>query len=234
MATSSAIGQPGTTNVAVVDDHTMFRSALADMILNRVPGYRVMLQVGNGRELISALEDGAEPDLAIIDLEMPLMNGFETLDWLRQHRPALRSLVLSFDASEDAVIRSIRAGARGHLRKDAEPEEFKLALDRIRANGYYQNELLHRKMAAHDDMRTRGEKETAAVQSRITTREMEIIQLSCSPEEYTYKEIAARLDLLPSTVESHRKRIFQKFNIKSKAGLVQFAFKWGIVKGVRP
>jgi two-component system, NarL family, invasion response regulator UvrY len=189
------------------------------------------LQAGHGLELVNALENGATADLAIIDLDMPVMNGFETLDWLREHRPDIRALVLSFDASEGALIRSLRAGARGHLPKDAEPEEFKLALDHISTSGYYQNESLLLKMANHGDMRTRAEQQAAEVRSRLTTREREIITLSCAPQEYTYKEIAAHLDLLPSTVESHRKRIFQKFNIKSKAGLVQFAFKWGIVKG---
>ncbi len=217
------------TRIAFVDDHHLVRTALVALV-NGFEGYKVVLEAANGVQMVKAMEEGAQADIAIVDLNMPVMDGYATLEWLAENRPMIRPIALTFDAKEDAVIRATRNGARGYLLKDVNANVFKLALDRVRDSGYYENELVRKTLIASSDPKTTFERQQAKVLAAITAREMEIIRLACAPEEYMYEEIAERIGIKPSTVESHRKELFARFGIKTKAGLVIFAYRWGIVK----
>ena len=220
-------------DVALVDDHHLMRSGLAATV-NGLGGYRVALEAGNGRELIEALEvqerNGLQrPAIAIVDLNMPVMDGYATIAWLARTCPDVRSIALTFDGSEQAVIRAVREGARGFLLKDVEPEVFKAALDAVRDTGYYESDLV-RAMATDGEFRTTYERQQEKVLEAITPKELEFIILACAPEEYTYEQIADQMGTKATTVETHRKHVFDRFGIKSKSGLVIFAYRWGIVK----
>lgn len=216
-----------TTRIALVDDHNLVRKGLI-ALLNSLPGYEVMMEAPNGREFIEALAQDPSPEIAIIDLNMPVMDGFATLKWMGQNRPGTKCIALTFDGSEDAIIRAVHSGARGFLRKDVEPEEFKEALDEVRDTGYYDSYLLKRAVLSNG--RSSYESMRQKMVAAITEREMQFIKLACAPQEYTYEQIADQLGLKVNTVEAHRRNLFERFDIKSKAGLVIFAYRWGIVQ----
>ncbi|MEZ4757782.1 MAG: response regulator transcription factor [Flavobacteriales bacterium] len=215
------------TRVALVDDHTLVRDGLVG-IVNSLPGYEVVLTAEDGLAFTKALERGPEVDIAIVDLSMPIMDGYATIRWLHDHRPAIRSVALTFDDRESAAIRAIRNGACGFLLKNMSLVEFKEALDQVRDHGRFDGHL-----AAQDrPLRTAYERAQAKVHAAITEREFDFISLACAREEYTYEEIAERLGVKLSTLETHRKNLFERFGIKSRSGLVIFAYRWGIVQVV--
>ena len=220
------------TRVALIDDHTLVRSGLVGLV-NRLGGYKVMMEADDGSEFTQGLGENPAIDIAIVDLNMPVMDGYATIAWLHRNHPAIKAIALTFDGSETAAIRAIHEGARGFLLKNVKPSVFKQALDSVRDTGYYESAATQRVILALSDQTTAYDRQRAKVLAAITDRELEIIKLTCAPEEFTYEQIADRLGIKPSTVESHRKHIFDRFGIKSKSGLVIFAYRWGIVKVVQ-
>ena len=218
--------------MALVDDHHLMRSGLAATV-NNLGGYRVTMEAGHGGELVEALEKPgtAEPAIAIIDLNMPVMDGFATLAWLREHRPNVLPLVLTFDATDDAMVKAVRTGARGFLLKNTRPEVFKLALDSLLLTGYFYTDAVHGSVQRNPDLKTREERERERVLEQITPREMEFLLLVCDEAEFTYEQIADRMGVHRRTVDNFRIALFDKFNIKSKTGLVLFALRWGLLAG---
>ncbi len=216
--------------MALVDDHHLVRSGLAATV-NNLGGYRVTLEAGHGQELVEALMalDGPAPRIAIVDLNMPVMDGYETIAWLRKNRPEVLPLALTFDATEDALVKAVRAGARGFLLKNARPQVLKNALDALVIVGYYYTDEMHGTLQEHPGLKTRQEQERERVHQQITPREMEFLRLVCSPEEYTYEKIAEMMGIHRRTVDNFRIGLFEKFAIKSKTGLVLFAMRWGLV-----
>lgn len=215
--------------VALADDHHMVREGLAATI-NGFDDYRVVIEASNGQELIERLQVQPDPAIAIVDLHMPVMDGYAAIAWLRANRPAILPLALTFDASDDALVRAYRAGARGFLRKDARSALLKHALDSLMLTGYFQASEAQIDLMEKQGIKSRAEKQREAVLAQITPREMEFLRLVCAEEEPTYQQIADLMGLQPRSVENYRVSLFEKFNIKSKAGLVLFAYKWRIVE----
>ncbi|MBK9276101.1 MAG: response regulator transcription factor [Flavobacteriales bacterium] len=215
--------------VVLVDDHHMVREGLAATI-DAFDEYAVVLQAANGRELIDAIDGIPDPAIAIVDLHMPVMDGYATIAWLKAHRPAVLPLALTFDASEEALMRAIRAGARGFLGKNARSAVLKHALDSLVRTGYFQTSEARLELLDRNGVRSRTEMERDAILAQITPRELDLLRLVCSDEELTYEQIAGLMKLSVHTVDNYRVNLFEKFGIKSKAGLVLFAFKWRIVE----
>ena len=215
--------------VALVDDHHMMRSGIAATLAS-LGGYRVSIEAGNGHDLIEALKGAQEPRIAIVDLSMPVLDGYATIAWLRENRPGILPLAFTYDAADEAMVRAVRAGARGFLLKTARPEVLKSALDCLLATGYYYTDALHGTMQRNPELRTREERERQRVIERITPREMEFLRLVCDEAEHTYEQIAVRMGVHRRTVDGFRIGLFEKFNIKSKTGLVLFALRWGLLK----
>ncbi|MBP6389731.1 MAG: response regulator transcription factor [Flavobacteriales bacterium] len=215
--------------VALVDDHTLVRKGLAELI-HGIGGYRVVLEAGNGEEFTRAVSGGPSFAVAIVDLNMPVMDGFETIAWARTHLPEVRCLALTFEGSEKAIVRAIRSGARGFVLKDIEPDELKLALDRIHLTGYYHTEMVQQGLLNSGGPATVFERERAKVLAKITPREMEFLHLLTDPNEYTYEGICELMEVHRSTLNGYRGSLFHKFGVHSKTGLVVFAVHWGLVK----
>ncbi len=215
--------------VVLVDDHHMVREGLAATI-DAFDDYAVVLQAAHGRELIDSIDQVPDPAIAVVDLHMPVMDGYATIAWLKEQRPGVLPLALTFDAGEEALMRAIRAGARGFLGKNARSAVLKHALDSLVRTGYFQTSEAHLELLDRSGAKTRTEQEREAILARITTREQEFLRLVCSGEELTYEQIASLMKLSVNTVENHRVNLFEKFGIKSKAGLVLFAYKWRIVE----
>ena len=219
------MSSPTLLPVAVVDDHALVRSALAEMIDNLGP-YKVVLQAGNGREYIEAVQAGANVAVVVMDLQMPIMDGFATIEWIRANTPGTRTLAITFEPSEEFRLRALRCGACGFVRKDADRHVFTEALERISHMGYYNNEL---PASSASDVRPDPGTEVDGVAGLLTDREAELIRLVCTEEELTYEQVAERMGVSPRTVDGYREAVFSKFHIKSKAGLVLFALRNGLI-----
>ncbi len=218
-------------NVALVDDHHLMRSGLVATV-NGLGDYRVTLEAGNGKELIDLLNDTSAADMpaiAIVDLNMPVMDGYATIAWLREHAPTVLPIVLTFDAADDAMVKAVRAGARGFLLKSARPAVLKTALDSVMLTGYYYTEETHDMRQRNPEWKTKQERERERVLAAITPREMEFLLHVCSENEPTYEQIADLMGVHRRTVDNYRIALFEKFNIKTKTGLVLFALRWGLL-----
>lgn len=213
--------------VAVIDDQTLFREALAHMI-NGLGGYRVVVQAAHGVEYQQAVESGIRVDLAVVDLRMPVMDGFQTISWIRAHHPRTRTIGLTFEMTEDEMEHAILAGASGMLMKDVTTAEFRKALDQVSTNGHYLHDPDTRQNGIGAGMAEISPKDIKA-SSGLSDREIEFIRLVCQETEPTYEEIANHMGVTLATVHGYRSNIFSKLDLKSKAGLVIFAFKRGLI-----
>lgn len=213
------------TTIALVDDHSLLRGTLA-LLINSFEGYSVLFEADNGKEFIQKLQIYGNPDLVLLDVTMPEMDGFETAEWIKNNIPATRILVLSMMDKENAIIRMVKLGARGYLLKDSKPAILRKAFDEIRNNGFFMNELVSNKMLHYV---TGGDQNKNSEEIlHLTDKELAFVKLACS--EMTYKEIADIMKLSQRTVEGYRDDLFKKLNVASRVGLVLFAIKHGIFK----
>jgi DNA-binding NarL/FixJ family response regulator len=206
--------------IVLVDDHVVLRNGLAG-IINKL-GYKVLFECSNGKQLMQKLNNSNEPDLVLMDINMPEMDGYQTTLWLQEHYPLVKVLALSMFDDEKAIIRMIRNGARGYILKDTETQELKNAIDSVLSKGFHYSDLvtgrLIHSIVQHD--------ETNNIQD-INERESEFLKLACT--EMTYKEIANEMHVSPRTIDGYRDDLFEKLNVKSRVGLVLFAIKNGLV-----
>lgn len=214
------------TSIALVDDHALLRNGLASLI-ESFDGYSVLFQADNGKDFIQQLQADTMPDIILLDITMPEMNGFETASWIRQNAPSIKILVLSMMDNDEIVISMLKAGARGYILKDSKPAVFKQALDNIRDSGFFMNELVSNKMLNYVRHEETNGKELSAI-SLLTEKELAFLQYACS--EMTYKEIAIAMQISPRTVEGYRDELLKKLNLQSRVGLVLFAIKNGLYK----
>lgn len=213
------------THIALVDDHILLRNGLAALI-NSFDGYEVAFEADHGKEFISLLDSHQAPDIVLLDITMPEMNGFETAAWIKKSLPNTKVLVLSMMDNETAIITMIKSGARGYILKDSKPPVFRQALDDVRDKGFYINDLVTYKMLNY----VKGDEQTkdSSIISRLSEKELTFLKLACT--EKTYKEIASEMNLSPRTVEGYRDDLFVKLAVMSRVGLVLFAIKNGLHK----
>lgn len=211
------------TTIALVDDHALIRNALKELI-NRFAGFTVVIDVANGQELVEALPQMATPpDIALIDINMPIMDGFATAAYLRANYPSIKVLALTVNNDDESVIKMLGLGAVGYLLKDAETDELRAALIGIMTDGYYHNELIH------DSLLRAVKPPNKRLSMPVVTlqgREEEFLRLACT--ELTYKEIADKMCLSPRTIDGYRETLFEKLGLRSRVGLVLFAIRNGI------
>lgn len=210
-------------SVALVDDHKLLRSGLSNFIKTN-PEFRVLFEADNGLDLQEKMKAKDHPDVILMDINMPLMDGYDATRWLHTRHPQVKVIALSMYDGEECIIRMLRCGARGYLLKDTEPAELTKAIQETHLNGFYYTPMVSRHIAhlIHD---TETDKKTTTA---LTERELELLQYMAS--ELTYKEIADKMFLSPKTIEGHRERICDKLQIKTRVGLVMYAIKNGIVK----
>lgn len=213
------------TTVALVDDHALIRNALKELI-NRFTGFNVIIDVANGQELIEVLQQVAHPpDIALIDINMPIMDGFATTAYLRAHYPSIKMLALTVNNDDESVIKMLGLGAVGYLLKDAETDDLQVALVSLVTDGYYHNELIHNSLLrAVKPPASRSAIPVVTLQGR----EEEFLRLACT--ELTYKEIADQMCLSPRTIDGYRDALFEKLGLRSRVGLVLFAIRNSIVR----
>ena len=210
--------------VALVDDHTMFRKGLA-VLINLFPQYKVLLDVGNGQEFIDQLDPDNLPDILLLDINMPVMDGYATAAWVHANHPDIRILALSTMDSDTTIIKMIQQGARGYILKDADPKELQVAFEEILAKGYYYNEILTRKVIQSIHQ---GGADPSSAFPKLTDREMEFLKHACS--EKNYNQIASEMFVSERTVDGYRESLFKKFNVTNRVGLVLYAIKNQLVQ----
>lgn len=213
------------TSVALVDDHELLRTGLAS-IINSFEGYKVVMEANNGKQFIETVKSKTAPDIVLLDITMPEMDGYETSGWIKNNLPQTKVLVLSMLENDTAIIRMLKNGARGYILKDSKPKVFKDALDGIRDSGYFINELVSNKLMHYINHEDVIDSDTAALSS-LTDNESTFLKWICT--EKTYKEIADEMCLSPRTIDTYRDNLFKKLDVKTRVGLAIFAIKNGIV-----
>lgn len=210
-------------SVFLVEDHILLRDAISHL-LSSFDGYLVCGQAGNGNEFIRKLERGPVPDVVVLDIQMPLMDGAETARWIKEHHPRIKILALSMYTDDIHIIRMIRAGVNGYLPKDSSPAELKVALDKIRAGQFYYSELVSSAMMKN----VICEPGDAQKNYELSSRHIEFLKLAST--EMTYKEVAYHMNLSVRTIDGYRDELFEKLSVRSRVGLVRFAIKNKIVE----
>jgi DNA-binding NarL/FixJ family response regulator len=212
-------------SVAVVDDHVLLRNGLVNLIRS-LDSYAVLFEADNGKDFIEQLKPVYLPDIVVMDINMPEMDGYETALWLKRNYPGIKVLALSMYDNENSVIRMLKNGARGYILKDIDTFEFRRALDSLVSKGYYYSEVIANKLVSavnHLD----GPEQPVRSLIMLNDREIEFLKLACT--EMTYKEIAEKMYLSARTIDGYRDALFEKLNVKSRVGLVMYAIRSGIV-----
>ena len=211
--------------VALVDDHILLRNGLANLVRG-FDNYDVVFEANNGKHFMDQLKNADTPDLVLMDINMPEMDGYETAQWLKRNYPDVKVLALSMYDNENAIIRMLKNGARGYILKDTDPKEFKTALDDLVRKGFYYSELVTGKLIHAVNNLDEPEQNLKNL-INLSEREIDFLKMACS--EMTYKEIADKMFLSPRTVDGYRDALFEKLNVKTRVGLVMYAIKNGIV-----
>jgi DNA-binding NarL/FixJ family response regulator len=209
--------------IALADDHALFRKGIANLLLE-FDDIEVVFDVSNGKDLQQAMMRYSDIHVVLMDITMPLMDGYASTTWLKQNYPLVNVLALSMFDEDIAVIGMLKAGAGGYVIKESSPHELYNAISEIKEKGFYINEMVSGKMLKN----VQTPENAGSNGVLLTEREKEFIEFCVS--ELTYKEIADRMKIAPRSVENYRENLFTKLQTKSRVGLVLFAIKNGIVK----
>jgi two-component system invasion response regulator UvrY len=213
----------GKVSIGIVDDHVLLRDFMATAI-NELGDFEVILRATNGQDMIDQLKHTALPEIMILDLNMPVMNGYDTIKWLMDNHPQVNVLVVTMFDSEAVLIRLLRAGVRAFLRKDAPPRELEQALKALMQDRYFYPPEISRRI---NGLFQRPGKELKSLSFALNEQELHFLELCCS--DITYREMAREIFVSPRTIDNYRDNLFQKLNVRSRIGLVLYAVKNGII-----
>jgi len=208
-----------TIKIALVDDHTLFRSGLASL-LSEFEEIQIVFEAVNGSDLQTKISKHEDVQVILMDINMPVMDGFVTTKWLKENYPHIYILALSMFEDEKSIINMIKVGANGYLLKESKSSEVLIAIKTLIEKGFYINEQVSGRLLVsvkNDEPR-----------SILTEKELTFLQ-HCSTE-LTYKEIAVLMDVSPRTLDNYRESLFAKLNLKSRTGLVVYGIKNGLIK----
>ena len=212
-------------SIVIVDDHILIAKALGS-IMDNFDDFEVLYECENGKELQDKFaSDSKIPSIVLLDISMPVMDGFETSKWLRENHPGVMVLALSMQDDEQSLIRMIKNGARGYLLKNVSPSELETALKTIINNGFYYPEWASNIVFSTMMGNTTNNIVTPSI-NELTEREKEFLKLCIT--DMSYKEMAQMMYCSPRTIESYRNNLCEKLNIKTRVGLAVFAIKSGL------
>lgn len=210
--------------ILLADDHIVMRTGLR-ALLERQPNLEVVGESENGRETV-ALAASLRPDVVVMDVGMPVLNGIEATQTIVTQCPTIAVVILSMHADESYVMRALKAGARGYLLKDSAAADLIGAIQAISQGKSFFSPKVSR-ILAEDYVRVLKQKGAVDTYDLLTSREREILQLLA--EGKANKEVATALNISPYTVETHRSHILQKLNLHNSAELVLYAVRKGII-----
>lgn len=210
--------------IVLADDHTVVRKGLR-MLLENQPGFTVIADACDGRETV-ALAEQYQPDVVVLDVAMPMLNGIEAARQISQKCPQTATVFLSMHADEGYVLKALKSGARAYLLKDSAESDLISAIRAVTEGKSFFSPSIS-KMLVEDYVRQMRERDVEDSYDLLTPREREILQLLA--EGKNNKEVAAQLNLSLYTVETHRGNIFQKLNLHSTAELILYAIRKGVI-----
>ncbi|MFT4155548.1 response regulator [Parafilimonas sp.] len=207
--------------LGIADDHQLFLKSLS-LLIGSLEDFTIIAEGIHGKDLIDKLEaKKTEPDIILLDVNMPVMDGRQTAVYLSEKFPAVKLVALSMKDDDATIISMIKAGCCSYLLKDIHPEELNKALHEIYQKGYYNSDaanINYRRLLKHQDK----EKEL-----QLTDKEKEFLQLACS--DATYKQIASTMHVSERTVDGYRENLFKKLNVQSRTGMALEAIRRNIV-----
>jgi DNA-binding NarL/FixJ family response regulator len=207
--------------ILIADDHQMFIDGIKSLLALQ-QDIAILGEANNGNELLHLMENES-PDLVLMDVNMPQLNGEETTRILRKQFPHVRVIMLTMHNSKEHIARMISAGAAGYILKNTGKDELLEAIYAVyRGETFYSKEVTGVIMESFKPKRER----TLFTEAELTPREKEVLKLIA--EELTSSEIAGKLFISLNTVETHRKNLMSKLNVKNTAGLVKYALQNGL------
>ncbi len=207
--------------VVIVDDHVLIAKALQNIISN-FENFEVLYECANGQELQKKLEQVKNlPDIVLLDISMPIMDGFETAKWLKFNYPEVLIMALSMQDDDLSLIKMIKNGAKGYLLKNTHPRDLEKALNMMIKNGYFYPEWATNKLFSNIN----DQEISPAAIMRISDREKEFLKYTIT--EMSYKDISEKMFCSPRTVEGYRDSLFEKLDLKTRVGLAVYAIKNG-------
>lgn len=207
-------------SIVIVDDHLLIAKALRAIIAN-FENFEVLYECENGKDLQEKFKLNTIPNIVLLDISMPIMDGFETAKWLKENHPETLIMALSMQDDEKSVIKMVKNGATGYLLKNTHPADLEKALLAIVKNGFYYPDWAASKVFASLNERNNYN------EIKITTRESEFLKYVST--EMSYKEISEKMFCSPRTVESYRDNLCEKLELKTRVGLAVYAIKNGFV-----
>ncbi|MCB0486893.1 MAG: response regulator transcription factor [Cyclobacteriaceae bacterium] len=211
-------------NVCIVDDHNLFRKALT-RLLKTFSRVNEVTEAEHGKDLIKQMSKVA-PDVILLDLEMPIMNGVETAEYVIPKYPDTKIVVLTQHDSEKYMLHMLEMGVHSFLFKNANPDELERAIYSVHDKDFYHNDLISSVM--RKSIALRAEKPMFSKIAELSEREKEIFKLIC--EELSLKEIGQRLNISEKTIHSHKANIQSKLGVKNTVGMIKYAYENGMLK----
>jgi DNA-binding NarL/FixJ family response regulator len=212
-----------TVRVILADDHPIVRKGLRDLLENE-PQFQIVGEAGDGLQALD-LVNQHRPDVLIVDMMMPKMNGLEVLRQARQYHPSIQVIVLSMHSNEAYVVEALKNGASGYVLKDTGPAELTQAVKEVIAGRRYLSTAISERLV--DAYIRKAETSKVDPYTLLTNREREILQLAA--EGHTSAEIALRLSISRRTVEIHRSNVMEKLGLRNHTDLIRYAFKHGLL-----
>lgn len=219
--------------IAIVDDHQMVCDGIASMLDTWSKGM-VVLKARNGEEYEQGVKAIGHVDIAIIDVCMPVRDGYSTLEWIQENGHCTLPLMLTMDPDQEVVSRVVRLGARGIVTKEVHREELHLALDHVSSTGFYMNEMMKLHLVRQYKEAEGDPKGRDRVVACLTAKELEVLEHICALDDPTYPMIADRIGVSVNTVHTHRAHIFEKLGVPTRQALLRAAMNWKLLKRMRP
>ncbi|GAA3944051.1 response regulator [Chitinophaga oryziterrae] len=209
--------------IALVDDHNLFRKGLIKLINigDSKQRYDILFEADNGNQLKEKMKTPPFPDIILMDIDMPEVDGFESVEWLQRTHGDVKVLVMTMLEKEAAILRMLRMGVKGYIHKDIEVEDLHAALESIAANGFYYSEaaseVLHQNLNGLSN-----------APIHLSEKEREFIKLAAT--DMTYQQVADKMNLSVKTIDGYREALFRRLNVKTRVTLALYAVKHGLAE----
>lgn len=213
------------TTICIIDDHEIVRKGLKEL-LQKMGTYEIIHEFDNGTTFLSALPFENPPDIIILDYSMPDMTGIEVLKQLEEREEEYKVLLLTQHFDEDIINSAYHHNARGFLHKNCNAAHLKSAIDNISKIGYDNIIDILKRLRQYDPNSGKNNQQSIT----LSNRELEFLKLVCNENEYTYEQMADIMGLSVKSIEAYRTALFERYNIKSKVGLVLFSYKHGLTE----